>query len=237
VTGSAEDSPALKPLVRLRLYEELERRLEQYIDEKKLQAGDCLPSERELATRLHVSRASVRQAIIALEVKGVVEVCHGDGTYLRCLPSSGRPLADLFERRQRLPDVLETRETLECKLAELAAIRRNAKDVQAIAEALGLMEDEIARGKLGDEGDAKFHGAVATASHNEVLITLMETLAAPIRETRLESLSEPGRPPRSLAAHRRIADAIEARDPLRATSAMHDHLKEVTDVRLLRWKP
>lgn len=233
----ADDSAALKPLARLRLYEELERRLDQYIDEKSLQAGDRLPTERELATRLGVSRASIRQAVVALEVKGVVEVRHGDGIYLRRRPSSGRSLADLFERRQRLPDVLEARETLECKLAELAATRRTAMDVRKIRDALGVMDDEIARGDLGDGGDAKFHAAVAVASHNGVLVHLMEALAAPIQETRLESLSEPGRPPRSLAAHWRIANAIEAQDPQIASAAMRDHLKEVTDVRLLRWVP
>ena len=233
----AEDSAALKPLARLKLYEELERRLDEYIVEKDLHPGDRLPPERELAERLRVSRASVRQAIVALEVRGVVEVRHGDGSYLRRSPASGRTLADVLARRQRLPDVLEARETLECKLAELAATRRTARDLQAFARALRKMEREITGGGIGEEGDASFHAAVATASHNGVFVHLMTALAEPIHETRVESLSEPGRPPRSLAAHRRIAEAIEAGDPQGASAAMRDHLKEVTDVRLLRWEP
>lgn len=232
-----DDSSALQPLARIRLYEELERKLGDYIHEASLQVGDRLPTERDLAERLQVSRASVRQAIVALEVKGVVEVRHGDGMYLRRPQGIGESLLKLLERRQRLPEVLEAREALECKLAELAAKRRTDADIQAIAIALEHMAEEIARGSIGAEGDAEFHGAIAVASHNAVLAHLMDALAEPIHETRIESLSEPGRPPRSLAAHQRIAEAISAKQPRAATLAMQDHLKLVTDVQLLRWTP
>jgi GntR family transcriptional repressor for pyruvate dehydrogenase complex len=99
------------------------------------------------------------------------------------------------------------------------------------------MAADIEAGGLGVDADAEFHAAVTAAGHNHVLADLMEYLAAPIAETRVESLSQPDRPPKSLANHRRIASAIADRDPRRAARAMRAHIKVVADVQLLRWEP
>ena len=99
------------------------------------------------------------------------------------------------------------------------------------------MEQEIGSGGLGTEGDAAFHHAIALAARNEVLLHLIDAMAEVIHESRVESLSEPGRPPRSLAAHRRILAAIEAQSVEAAADAMRQHLREVADVSLLRWQP
>jgi GntR family transcriptional repressor for pyruvate dehydrogenase complex len=99
------------------------------------------------------------------------------------------------------------------------------------------MRDDIAAGGLGIDGDRDFHHAVAEAASNRVLEHLIEEIADSVHETRVESLSEPGRPPRSIDAHQRILDAIEAGDEELAAQAMLDHLREVADVSLLRWDP
>jgi len=99
------------------------------------------------------------------------------------------------------------------------------------------MEREIRTGALGVAGDADFHHAIAVAARNKVLSHLIDEMALAIQESRVESLSEPGRPPRSLKAHERILAGIEARSPARAAQAMRAHLKEVADVALLRWQP
>lgn len=237
MTELSSKSSGLQPIARVRIYEELERQLVEHIREANLEIGDRLPTERELAARLEVSRASVRQAVVALEVKGVVEVRHGDGMYLRRIPGTDQSLMYLLELRQRLPEVLEAREALECKIAELAARVRTDADMQAIDAALQHMAEQIDQGDIGAQGDAEFHGAVAAASHNTVLVHLMNVLAEQIHQTRVASLSEPGRPPRSLAAHQRIADAIRSQQPRAAKAAMRAHLKLVTDVQLLRWQP
>ncbi|HZD66828.1 MAG TPA: FCD domain-containing protein [Acidimicrobiales bacterium] len=130
--------------------------------------------------------------------------------------------------------MLEARETLECRLAALAATRREEADLARIDAAVVFMASEVEADELGVEGDAAFHGAVTAAAHNGVLAHLMAALADQIAETRTESLREPGRPPRSLAAHRRIAAAIRAGDPRAAAAAMRRHLEEVADVGLLR---
>jgi GntR family transcriptional repressor for pyruvate dehydrogenase complex len=103
--------------------------------------------------------------------------------------------------------------------------------------ALEEMAMDISAGGQGIDGDAAFHRAIALAARNEVLLHLIEAMAEVIQESRVESLSEPGRPPRSLEAHRRILAAIESRSTELAAEAMRLHLRVVADVSLLRWQP
>jgi GntR family transcriptional repressor for pyruvate dehydrogenase complex len=133
--------------------------------------------------------------------------------------------------------VLEAREALEVKLAELAAAHRGLDDLDAMRAALSQMEVEIRAGGLGTEGDAAFHHAIALAARNQVLLHLIDAMAEVIQESRIESLSEPGRPLRSLEAHRRILAAIESQSTELAAEAMRLHLRVVADVSLLRWQP
>ena len=228
---------ALRPLERSRLYEDVGERLGALVRESEMAPGDRFPTERELAHSLRVSRTSVRQSFVVLQALGFVEVRHGEGIFLRQARGFGESLTRLLERRGRLPDVLEAREALEVKVAELAATRRSDEDLKAIKAALGRMEKEIRAGDLGTEGDAEFHHAIALAARNEVLLRLIDAMADPIRESRVESLSEPGRPLRSLEVQRRILVAIEAGSAKRAGDAMRVHLGMVADVSLLRWHP
>ncbi|MFF3751644.1 FadR/GntR family transcriptional regulator [Streptomyces sp. NPDC002018] len=230
-------SDALRPMPRPRLYEQVLGRLRDYAVEGNLGAGDRLPPERELAQRLGVSRASVKQAIVVLEVQGLVEVRHGGGTYLVKNSLDPEPVERLVERRRLLPEVLEAREALETKLAELAAERRTEQDLAALHDALHQMTDEIEAGGYGVEGDRLFHAAVTAAAHSELLAEFMRSIAARIAESRTESLRQPGRPKRSLAQHRAILEAIETRRGKAAAAAMRRHVRTVAKVRLLDWNP
>ena len=96
------------------------------------------------------------------------------------------------------------------------------------------MEADIESGGRGVEGDERFHGAVTAAAHSLLLARLMDEISDLIRESRIESLSQPERPRASLAGHRAIADAIRAGDPDAASEAMHAHVAMVSDVALLR---
>ena len=146
-----------------------------------------------------VSRASLRQALAVLEAQGFIEVRHGGGVFLRRSRGFGGVLHKLVERRARLPEVLEARELLEVRLAELAATRRTDDDLIAMRAALVAMEAEIASAGLGMDGDAAFHHAVHRAGNNKVLEHVIDGLADAIHETRMESLSRAG-PPEELAA-------------------------------------
>ena len=226
-----------EPLARVarpRLYEQLVEQLLGYIDSAQLGPGDLLPSERELADRLGVSRPTIVQALVALEVLGVIEVRHGLGAMLVYRPSIATVIKGLRAHQNRLPEIVEARSTLEVKLAELAAQRRTDADLAAIDAALVAMANEIAAGEKGAHGDELFHEAVTAAAHSAVLAQLMAFIAEMILETRLESLGQPGRPEQSLASHQAIADAIRMRDSDAAAEQMLSHIKLVSDVALLR---
>ena len=224
-------------LQRTRLYEQVAEQISQWIAENGLEAGDRLPPERELAVRLGVSRATLSQALVALEVVGVVAVRHGDGTVLTDKAGSARIIDAIRAHADRLPEVIEARDALETKLAALAAQRRTDADLAAIEAGLQQMERDIEAGGRGVDGDELFHGAVTAAAYSPLLAQMMATIRQLIVETRIESLSQPGRPRDSLAGHRRIADAIRAGDPAAAASAMHEHVMLVSDVALLRERP
>lgn len=230
-------SDSFRPLTRQRLYEQILAQLREYVATAGLRAGDRLPSERELADSMGVSRASIKQAIVALEVQGLVEIRHGGGTYLRKDSLSAEPIAALVERRRRLPDVLDAREALESKLAELAAVRRTDEDLAEVDAALEAMRREIEEGAIGENGDRRFHAAITAAAHSGLLAEFMREIAEQIAESRHESLQQPDRPPKSLAQHLAIADAIRSQDPEAAVAAMRAHLETVREVRLLSWKP
>jgi GntR family transcriptional repressor for pyruvate dehydrogenase complex len=225
---------ALRPLQRPRLYEQVVDQIQAWIAQNGLEVGDRLPPERELASRLGVSRATVSQALVAMEVVGMVSVRHGDGVVLVEPAGSAKVVNALRRHAQQLPEIIEAREALETKLAALAAGRRTESDLAAMDEALAFMERDIASGGRGVEADERFHAAVTAAGHSPLLARLMAEISDLIRETRISSLSQPERPVNSLRGHRKIADAIRAGDAEAAALAMQEHVAMVSDVALLR---
>ncbi|UTT41374.1 FadR family transcriptional regulator [Glutamicibacter mishrai] len=205
-----------------------------FVEEEQLGPGDHLPAERELADQLGVSRATLAQALVALEVLGVIDVKHGTGAVLVYRPSVATVLRELHEHKNRLPDIVEARSTLEVKLASLAAERRTDDDLNRINHALEVMAQEIADGDRGEKGDELFHEAITGAAKSSVLQKLMTFISEMVLETRLESLGQPGRPERSLESHRKITEAIAAGDPKGAAAAMQEHIELVSDVALLK---
>src|SRR6185436_10265956 len=143
------DGTSLRPLTRPRLYEQVMAQIQAWIAENSLEVGDRLPPERELATRLGVSRATISQALVAMEVVGMVSVRHGDGVVLLEPEGSTKVTRALRRHARQLPEIIEARDALETKLAALAAERRTEADLTAIDEALAFMEREIAAGGRG----------------------------------------------------------------------------------------
>src|SRR3954451_18126271 len=224
------DGASLRPVSRPRLYEQVMSQLQLWIAENGLEGGDRLPPERELATRLGVSRATVSQALVAMEVVGMVSVRHGDGVILIEPEGSTKVVRALRRHARQLPEIIEARDALETKLAALAAARRTEGDLTAIDDALTFMERDIAAGGRGVEGDKRFHAAVTAAGHSRLLARIMGESSDLRRDTRLSSLSQPGRPDKSLEGHRKIADAIRVRDAQAAAVAMQEHVAMVSDV-------
>ncbi len=227
-------SASLGRVRRQRLYEQIAQQLYEHIREAGLRPGDRLPPERELASRLRVSRASLAQALVALEVLGIISVRHGDGAVVVEHSSDRQVVTALRAHRDRLPEVLEARIALEVKLASLAAVRRTEADLRSIDQTLLAMAADIEAGGRGVEADELFHAAVTAAGHSALLARLMHEISELIRESRLESLAQPGRPAASLAGHQRVAAAIRDQDGARAAAAMEAHIELVSDVAVLR---
>jgi GntR family transcriptional repressor for pyruvate dehydrogenase complex len=223
------------PIVKSSLYEQVIERIAAYCRESKLGAGDSLPSERLLAEQLGVSRATIKQALVVLQVQGLVDMRHGRRTVLRTAALSSEPISTLLDRRERLPAILEAREAVEPQLTKLAALRRTDADLRAMEDALRVMADELARGEIGEDGNRRFHTALAEAAHSPVLGSFLRTIDEDLGQARRESLRQPGRPELSFEQHQEILRAVEAQDPTGAQSAMRSHLATVRRLRLLDW--
>jgi GntR family transcriptional regulator, transcriptional repressor for pyruvate dehydrogenase complex len=215
-----------------KVYEEVAKQIERLIL-KKLKPGDKLPSERELAEMLQVSRSSIRDAIRGLELVGMVEPRQGAGTIVRelAIESVNNPFADALERRQKsVGELLDFRKMLEPPLAARAAMHASADEISEMEEILQRQEDKLEQGEVTIAEDAEFHYSVALASGNSVVLKVIDILMELLRETRERSLQVKGRSQKSLAGHRRILAAIKRRDAEAAKAAMRRHIEDVEEI-------
>jgi len=220
-----------KPVKTRKVYEEIVQQVKDLIANGTLRPGDRLISERELADKLRVSRASVREAFSVLESMGIIESRPGEGTFVRetTTDSIVEPLALMVVRdRDTGFALLEVRKILEAESAALAATRSTEEDLQKIEDCLREMRAEVDRGDLGDVSDYKFHYSLAEATQNMVLVRVMSTIsdlfAQGLRSSRLRLYSLEGMPQTLLKQHIRIYEAVKQRDVQGARQAMLDHL-------------
>ena len=211
-----------------RLYRVVADRIQELIRNDSIQPGERLPSERDLATKLAVSRASLREALIALELGGVIEVRGGSGVYVSEQPDEDKALPEAgpgpFE-------VLSARRLIEVEMAALAAKNATAANIDAILKAVQEMEKHHANYSSNEQADRNFHIAIARATGNSALTGVVEylwnqrgTLWHKLKEHfQTEELRQ-----ETLTDHRRILEAIAAHDPAGARKAMRAHLERVT---------
>jgi GntR family transcriptional repressor for pyruvate dehydrogenase complex len=217
---------------RNKVYEEVARQIERLIL-KKLRPGDKLPSERELAEMLQVSRSSIRDAIRGLELVGLVEPRQGAGTIVRELSAEAlvNPFASALKHKQALVgELLDFRKMLEPPLAARAATHASPDEISEMEEILQRQEGNLLRGETTIAEDAEFHYAVALASGNSVVLKVLDILMDLLRETRERSLQVEGRPKKSLTGHRRILAAIKRHDAEAAKAAMRRHIEDVEEI-------
>lgn len=217
---------APQPIRRVPLYELVADELRGLIEAEGLELGDRLPGERDLALRLGVSRHSLRQGLTVLRVMGLVEIRHGTGIYLlRSVTDVVPPISiESVEDASLLSALSDVREVLETHAAQMAARCRTAADLAEAAHAIVEMETEIAAGKPGVEGDRRFHAALITAAHNPVLADILARMQPSIRLISRTSLERVDQPPRSLATHRLIFEAVARQDEEEAGRLMRGHL-------------
>ena len=215
-----------------RLSDQIVTQLHRLILEGKLRPGQRLPTETELAEKLAVSRASVREALSVLESQGVVER-RKNGTFLRRY--SLKRVLDAVEFPRRLDrelfaDLVEAREKLELQIVELAAARADELDLLRIERTLAMMEEDLAAGRNGIESDILFHQCLGIATKNQVLAGIARSIGRMMQDTRARTLSIPGRLAACLQEHRAIYEAVRDRDAARGRRLLQEHLDRVREI-------
>ena len=221
----------IKPIKTQKIYKQIVDQIGQLVAEGQLKPGDRLPSERELVERFQVSRASIREAISALEMMGLIEVRSGEGTYIRQIniDSVVAPLAwMLFIEKDTDLELYEARKILEVQAAGLAAARAEDDEINDVFEALEIMRMDLVNQRLGEDADHSFHYAIAKATHNKILFRLMNTISDTMRKTLKTSRSrlyeDRNSPERLYKEHFSIYEAIRDHDVEQAQKLMLDHL-------------
>jgi len=219
--------PDLEPIKSARIYAEIVRQVKQLIAEGKLKSGDRLPPERDLAEKFVVSRTSVREALRALESRGLIEIRAGDGAFVRDISVETliEPLAlVILPHREAVGELFEARRLLEPAIATLAARRATPEEIAEMERILKAQGKEVAEGRTGVAQDAAFHAALAGSAHNRAISRIVNALMDLLTQSREESLQTPGRPARSHRDHLRILEAIRRRDEMAAHRTVLDHL-------------
>jgi DNA-binding FadR family transcriptional regulator len=211
-----------------RLYRQVADQIEALIAAGEFSPGERLPPERDLAGKLGVSRATVREAMIALELAGLVDVRTGSGIYV-LTPRRGPD-----EAKDAGPgpfELLDARRAIEGGVAALAAANATDAEIEALRAALEVMRREQASGADSEEGDRLFHIEIARATHNALLLRtvseIWEWTRGPMWTRLNDNLYMRANRPRWLADHERIFEAIRQRDADAAQAAMRAHLAKV----------
>jgi len=222
-----------KPIKAKKIYEEIVEQIKQLMAGGELKPGDKLLPERELAERLQVSRASVREAIRALEMMGFVEIRPGDGTFVRDTNTDDiiQPLAMfLAVEKTSLLEMFAIRMIFETATARMAAEQASEEEVGEIKTALEKMIKSlnVQDSEKGEEYDTAFHYAVAEATHNGLLIRLFRTISEDfsraVSTARRQLYTDEHNPQKIIDQHRRIYEAIKNHNPNLAAQAMLEHL-------------
>jgi len=210
-----------------RLYRRIAEQIARLIRRGEYRPGERLPPERDLARQLEVSRPSVREALIALEVEGYVEVRVGSGVYV----TQQRPAARSFDP---LPgdsgpfELISARRLLESECAALAARQASPAQIRRMKAALTAMERDRRRSVMPLDNDRRFHIEIAEASGNSALALAVRTLwdqrTGPLFLRLEHHFDTPGLWEAAIAEHHAVMIAVEDHDPAGARAAMRRHM-------------
>ena len=212
-----------------RLYRQIADQLRGLVERGEYDIGSRLPPERDLALQLGVSRPSVREALIALEVEGLVEVRMGSGVYV--LPIDGARTRQVSAESPL--ETIRARQLIESELAALAATQMKKAQIGGLRNAVALMRQEIDSGLTPSRGDRLFHLRIAEACENSVLQRIVSELFDERHNPLFEQLGSHFETARSwvtaMAEHTAVIDAIASRSPEAARTAMAAHLSNSHD--------
>jgi GntR family transcriptional repressor for pyruvate dehydrogenase complex len=219
----------IEPINRARIHEQVIRQLQNLMHQGKLQPGDRLPPERELAQRFGVSRVAIRQALSVLQAMGLVQSRIGDGTFARnSAEMTVTVLASVIPGPQgTVGEQVELRRIIEPQVAELAALRANKSDIAELKRCLEAQKAKLDAGESFVDEDAALHLAIARATKNHLLVRMIEGIHELLRDSRNRSLQTAHARQKSLRGHERVIEAIQRKDSAGARQAMRQHLIDV----------
>jgi GntR family transcriptional regulator, transcriptional repressor for pyruvate dehydrogenase complex len=222
-----------KPVRPGRLYEKIVEQIEESILNGELKPGDKLPSEHELAEQFNVSRTAVREAVKTLTQKGLVVVYVGRGTFVTDGTSEvvrhSLGLMLKIGQEEGSQYLVEIRDIIEPEIAALAASRARDEIFASLHEAVELMDRSLGDTHLFIEADLDFHLALAEGTHNPIVLLLVDALVDLLRDLRVHTARAEGALIRAQEHHKRILEAVQARDPEAAREAMRQHLNQVRE--------
>lgn len=219
-----------------KVYMKIVEQVQDLIKEGKLKTGDRLPPEHILAGKFGTSRPSVREALSALEILGVIESRGGKGNFIK--DSLNSPLYEQrfkeLQEEESPFELLEARKAVETEIAGLAAKKATPEDIKEIEEVLDRMRKALSDTPRVMEFDRQFHVAIARAAHNSILFQMMNYLADGLKESlwvniKEKSWSIPGHPHKYLDEHTKLLEAIKKGDKETACRAMYSHLDDVKE--------
>ena len=220
-----------------RLYRQIADQLRALIAAGEFALGARLPPERDLAVQLGVSRPSVREALIALEVEGLVEVRMGSGIYITAHEPSMPPRA--VDSGLGPFDIIRARQLIEAELAAVAARQKTPATLKRLRAAVKRMEDDIDAGVMPIRGDRDFHVALAEASDNAALVRVVTELFDERNNPLFEQFGRHFENARSwrqaVAEHRAVVRAVAAGEVAAARAAMRIHLGNSHDRFAVAW--
>ncbi len=205
----------------------LAKAISDLIDEARLPEGGRLPTERELSERLGASRWQTRQALESLEKQGRIWRHVGKGTFVGPRPTVEVEALRLLIDTSNPMEIVETRHTIEPALAAMAAIRADSTQIAEI-QLIGRRCAAARNIEIYEVWDEKLHAAIARAAGNKILLAMFETVNEIRKQivwnTMRRSTLKPERRAHFSEQHRRIIEAIAARDANAANNAMREHM-------------
>lgn len=201
------------------------------IDDEKFQAGEKIPSEREMCKKLNVSRNSIREAYKILDARGYLKIKHGDGVYVANYEDNIQNVTkNVFLKNDRVVELFTIRKVLETTAVKLAMNNLHEKELKELRYLLEYikqtLKEEIPFEELSTL-DEKFHLTITRISGNSILLRIMMSLISLIGETRFETLKIPGRMELSSKQHIKILKAMLKGDKDLSEKYMFEHLDSV----------
>ena len=218
----------MAPIDRAGITELVVQRIKELLERGELKAGSRLPPERELADMLHISRPSLRTALKALSVMGIINAKPGAGTYI------AESLPEVFTEPMRFmtlinntsdEEMFETRLIIEAGLAELAAERASDEDIKALNTEIEGMRTSLDDPENYLKHDVRFHQAIARAANNKLMSGVMDTVAQLLFHLRRQTIARASDLDEAIDWHQKIVEAMKKHDSKRAKEMLSGHLR------------